>query len=216
MLIIQNETAGDIELIEIGITVPATDQYDLTLKNAQMVAVSDELATHIRDGNISVVTDTLNTLANTTGYQRLAAGTTSDRPSSPLPGTTRFNTDTNFVEMFMAGNWQNMPHLRDIEFRADPSSSVLYRKMPDGKFLSVATLGLTYASANTANLSWVYIDSNINWALAGYTSAFYGTIVYVGVYTDTTDVTKAISIYVNNDEVSNVAILSGAQTSNSV
>lgn len=214
-LIVENTTNAAVEFIDLGLTVPALGTYDLTSRPASVLVSSEELANAISTGNIVVTSDTLNTLSTLTGYQQIASGTTADRPTSPTPGTTRYNETTGHVEMFQAGNWQNMPNLRDVEFRADPATAILYRKV-GGKYLSVTFSSLIYAHGNTADKSWIYIDANINNSMAGYGSAFYGTIVFVGAYTDTTGIDKSVSVYINDVEHANTVSFSGLQTSNSV
>ncbi len=215
-LIIENTTGSDIEFFDLGLTVPALGIYDLTLRDRVAVSASVELAGEIANGNITVNSDTLNTLANATGYMQVASGTTANRPVSPTPGTMRFNETSGFVEMFQSGAWQNLPNLRDVEFKVQPGSSILYRKTEDDKFLSVTFSSLIFANANAADKSWVYIDSNITNTFAGYASPFYGTIVFVGAYTDTTGINKSLSVYVNDVEHTNAVVFSGMQTSNSV
>jgi hypothetical protein len=41
-----------------------------------------------------------------TGYLQLAAGTTAQRPSSPVAGMMRYNTDLSTFEMYQFGAWQ--------------------------------------------------------------------------------------------------------------
>lgn len=46
-----------------------------------------------------------NTSVNDTGYLQYPMGTTAQRPSSPAEGYTRFNTDTNYIEIYTQGSW---------------------------------------------------------------------------------------------------------------
>lgn len=47
-----------------------------------------------------------NTAIDDTGYLRLPSGTSTQRPSSPVNGMTRYNTDFGFVEIYSSGSWR--------------------------------------------------------------------------------------------------------------
>lgn len=149
-----------------------------------------------------------------TGYLQLASGTTAQRPQSPANGMSRYNTTTNYVEIYMNGSWQNTAFLAGDEFKS--VAGRLYRKSADGKWLSVGFSNLIFANSNVSNLSWLYIDPNITSASAGYVSPFLGTIVLMTAYTDRTNINKSVSLYVNDDETQNVVSFSGSQVANSV
>lgn len=48
-----------------------------------------------------------NTIINDTGYIKLPAGTTAERPGSPTVGMIRFNTSFNITEFWNGSNWIN-------------------------------------------------------------------------------------------------------------
>ena len=50
-----------------------------------------------------------NITMNSTGFLKLAGGTTAQRPASPSPGTIRFNSDTGHNEIFQLSQWNNLP-----------------------------------------------------------------------------------------------------------
>ncbi|RYF18862.1 MAG: hypothetical protein EOO77_10730, partial [Oxalobacteraceae bacterium] len=43
-----------------------------------------------------------------TGYLQVASGTTAQRPSSPVAGMIRYNTDTSSFEYYQVNTWVNM------------------------------------------------------------------------------------------------------------
>lgn len=49
-----------------------------------------------------------NTTTDDTGFFRLPAGTTAQRPAAPLNGMIRFNTETNRPEAYQNGSWVNI------------------------------------------------------------------------------------------------------------
>jgi len=149
-----------------------------------------------------------------TGYLQLASGTTAQRPNAPANGMVRHNSTTSHVEIYMNGSWQNTAFLAGDEFKSVDGR--LYRKNPDGKWLSVAFSNLVYSNSNASNNSWLYIDPNITSASSGYVSPFLGTIVLITAYTDKTNFNKSVSLYVNDTENQNVVALTGSQVANSV
>lgn len=58
----------------------------------------------MREGNQTVG----NITQYSTGYLDVASGTTADRPSSPINGMMRFNTDSNSFEFYQGNAWVNM------------------------------------------------------------------------------------------------------------
>lgn len=216
-LIVTNTLGSDIEIDELGLTVPASGTYDLSYRPSEVIAASMELAGHITSGNITVTTDTLNTLSNAVGYTQVISGDPAFRPVSPPPGTMRHNTNTNVVEIYQSGAWQSMPNLQSTQFLIDINTGNLcYYDTVREKFLTVLALNFAYSNPNSADLAWLYIDSNINHAQSGYVSPLYGTITNLGVYTDLTGIDKSISVYVNNTEYANSVTFSGSMNANSV
>ena len=59
----------------------------------------------------SAISDQINT---STGYFGMPNGTTAQRPSSPTTGAVRLNTQTNYVEMYSNGIWNNLNYLGGI------------------------------------------------------------------------------------------------------
>jgi len=53
-----------------------------------------------------------------TGATKLPSGTTAQRPGSPAEGYTRYNTDTDFVEVYANGAWVNVGDMSTI-YEAD-------------------------------------------------------------------------------------------------
>lgn len=53
--LIENTTGSDIEINDIGITVPANSTYDLTGKPHHVIEQSDELITHLTSGDIKLI-----------------------------------------------------------------------------------------------------------------------------------------------------------------
>jgi hypothetical protein len=49
-----------------------------------------------------------NTTVDDTGALLLPKGSTAQRPSSPITGMTRFNTDTNYLEFWNGTSWINL------------------------------------------------------------------------------------------------------------
>jgi len=216
-LIIENTTGSDIVLDELGITVSASSTYDLSWRPPEAVASSYELAGYITSGNISVVSDTLNVLSNAVGYTQVISGDPTYRPVSPPPGTMRHNSNTNVVEIYQSGAWQSMPNMQSTLFIIDSATGNLcYYDTTREKYLTVLALNFSYSNPNSADLAWLYIDSNINHAQSGYVSPLYGTITNLGVYTDMTGIDKSVSVYVNNTEYSNTVTFSGSMNANSV
>jgi hypothetical protein len=215
-LIVQNTTGDDIEIVQLGLTVPASDIYDLSLRQQTIIAASDELAGHIASGNLTVTADTLNTLANATGYFQIVSGEPEDRPASPPTGTMRHNANTNVVEIYQSGAWQSMPNMQSTIFAIDSVTGVLCSfNEARAKYLSVAIIPVTYTNANAADQSWLYIDSNINHSQSGYVSPVYGVITNISVYTDMM-IDKDVSVYVNDTLYANVVTFAGEQKANSV
>jgi hypothetical protein len=57
--IIENITGSDIDIVDLGITVPTSGTYDLSSKPSQLIANSDDLITQLGSGNIVVQKDPL-------------------------------------------------------------------------------------------------------------------------------------------------------------
>jgi len=49
-----------------------------------------------------------NTTINDTGFLGLPSGTTAQRPASPIVGTLRYNTTTNYIEAYFSQGWTNV------------------------------------------------------------------------------------------------------------
>lgn len=55
-----------------------------------------------------------NTTINSTGYLQLPAGTTAQRPASPVAGMIRRNTDTGYLEVYNGTAWRSILTKRNI------------------------------------------------------------------------------------------------------
>jgi len=215
-LVVTNTTGSNIEILELGITVPASDSYDLSYRPSEIIGASAELAGHIKSGNITVTADTLNALANATGYFQVISGPPSERPVSPPDGTMRHNANTNITEVYQGGAWQNLPNLANTVLAIDTITGIPVRyDHIRNKYLSLAIIPVSYANANSADKSWLYINSNINHSQAGYVAPILGTILTLSLFTDM-QVDKTVSVYVNNTEYANVVTFTGAQNANAV
>lgn len=153
---------------------------------------------HSKTGNIEQLS---------TGYLKLANGTTAERPTA-ANGMVRQNTTTGYTEVYMHGAWHNMPRLEGSEYKVanTTGSNLLYSKNTDGKFLSVAFSEVDFIHPNAYDDSWVYIDPQITNSQAGYISDFYGTITLMNSFTDR-GVAKTISLYINDTEHQNMIVM---------
>lgn len=58
MILLENQTGSDIEIADMGITIPASGEYDATFKGKGRVAASDDLLVVIADGTVKLVEET--------------------------------------------------------------------------------------------------------------------------------------------------------------
>jgi hypothetical protein len=61
MLLLENQTTSDVEIKDIGITIPASTTYDVLSKGRDRVATSDSILNYIVDGTLKLVQDNLST-----------------------------------------------------------------------------------------------------------------------------------------------------------
>lgn len=58
MILLENQTGSDIEIADLGITIPASGEYDATAKGKGRIAPSDDLLVVIADETVKLVEET--------------------------------------------------------------------------------------------------------------------------------------------------------------
>ena len=71
-------------------------------------ATTTLLTTPDTSGNLTFVADNQLITVNTTGSLNIPAGTTAQRPSSPINGMLRYNNSISQVEVYVYGAWANV------------------------------------------------------------------------------------------------------------
>jgi hypothetical protein len=234
-LIIYNTTGSDIEIDDLGITVPATNTYDLTSRSQTVIARSQQLQDYVTNSVIEVVNDpvaptywtaneglillqygvnrTAIGLGDTTGFTNIANGTTADRPNVPDGGMTRYNSDTGFVEMYQQGVWHNMPLLSNsvVSMVDGARGPVLSFTDPvTSKSLSVAITTTDFSSGNTQNKTWLQVHQSFVGASIGFRAAYDLTISVARGYSDM-QIAKNISLFIDDVEYANALVWDGTE-----
>lgn len=149
-----------------------------------------------------------------TGFLKLASGTTAQRPVAPTNGMFRHNTTTGAIEHYSGNQWNALGffgssstlHIaQPISSNGLPSSDLLFVKdLATGKALSVDSVLWDFAIGGATNLAWLQIDSSITGADVGYTMPYNGTVfALMGYSVDRSTKVKNISIYVDDVEYTN-------------
>lgn len=127
--ILKNNTSIDIAFDELGITVPANSEFDLTYLPPVVRGRASKLKDYVANSAVSVLNRTESVIGapvdepfpNSVGwevisngvvpvtvdgvYTQIAAGPTTSRPVPALDGMTRFNTTKNVLELFHDDGW---------------------------------------------------------------------------------------------------------------
>lgn len=147
-----------------------------------------------------------------TGYLKLASGTTAQRPTSVANGMVRFNTETGRAEIYQQGNWERISadqYNSDVyplivgnttsspaQFMTDPTRG--------NKFLSDTVLTFKYTNPSAANLAWLSVDPAITDANYGYIASTPMTITTVTGFASSKSEAKTVSLYINETEYPNL------------
>ena len=204
-LIVTNNTASDIVIDDMGLTIPASGIYDLSARPVNVVEGSQQLANAIATGNVTVTTDTLNVLAARTGYTMLAGGSYATRPVAAANGTARMNTDSGYVEVYANGQWNNLPRLANSVIEFTGIGSLYYKDVANNKFLTVASASRQWVSQDTSNKSWIQIQEAFVGAGNGFSRGLPITVISVQATSDT-NTAKSISMFVDDTEYTDVLV----------
>lgn len=108
--------------------------------------------------NITTITE------SASGYWQLPAGTTADRPSSPVAGMMRFNTDIEYLELYTNTGWKYF----EYNYSFDIPQITFYLQEDTGSLSTdnITTNGtIVISGVNVTNGSWQYsINYGATWS----------------------------------------------------
>jgi hypothetical protein len=242
-IIFNNTTSSDVEITDLGFTVPASGVYDASTRPIEALSLSSQIIGYITDGTFQLINDpvapsywtisealtilqngvnkNLLGLGDDTGYLQMASGSTAERPSSPVGGMTRFNTDTGLVEAYHANAWQNAGTFGNTNVLiaslypgSGPFLSVI-DPTSNNATLSVTQLTLNFSSANAHDKTWLQVHSDLMGTSVGHIAPF---PVQFNAFTGFTDMgqDKSVSMFVDDVEYANVIVFSNSIVNNSV
>jgi hypothetical protein len=156
-----------------------------------------------------------------TSYHEVAAGTTAQRPTSPVNGMIRYNTSLSVYEFYSNGSWSQLPAMTTKQltgYSGNLSEPMLFTvdSTRSNKNLSVESTSFNYTMNSINNDDWLLIDSQLT-SDAGYTLPFAGTVVRLAAYASSTfNNQKNISVYIGNTENTAALYINGLSTSGPV
>jgi hypothetical protein len=166
-----------------------------------------------------------------TGYIRIANGTTAQRPAAPTDGMIRLNKTKGIYEFYLNGTWVTFLQanadnqiISDIGTYQIPNvSGMLSEPMMfiedvtrNNKMLSVAGNIYSWSSNYINNDDWIMLP-NIYTSEAGFVMPYDGTITGITSYTAEANYhTKSFSVWVNNVENKEAHYINGLNTDKSV
>lgn len=146
---------------------------------------------------------------NSTGYAKLASGTTAQRPSSPEEGMTRFNTELDKLEFYNGTTWIVV----DNDYRLSTITGADGQVSEPMLFIWHAARNRFISDSSTALLMFatsVYSDDYIFYDVAlpadvGYIAPYNGVIVGATAYSSNVNrVYRNVSAYVGTTEYPNL------------
>lgn len=223
--ILYNNTAVDIVLDDLGFTISALDTYEMIGRDQSLVAGSTGLISNISNGSLllienesplaywstnaalDILTFGLNKtqlgLGDDTGYLQMAIGNTVARPSSPIGGMTRFNTDSDIVEMYQGSGWHNMPNWGNAIISTDTNGILYAYSSSSGKTLATNTVEADFSTANAHNKTWLQVNDVLVGSGVSFNVAFDATLLLIHAYSGQQG-EKSLSLYVDDTEYANI------------
>ena len=120
---------------------------------------------------------------NSTGYLKLATGTTAQRPTTGAEGMMRTNSETKAVEYFVDGQWRSIFGTGELSVEQIPSALgglsdplLFIRNKTTNVKLSVDALNWQYYTSNSQSNTWLQLNSDLVGSTLGYIVPYDGTI----------------------------------------
>ena len=143
-----------------------------------------------------------------TGYLKLATGTTAQRPSPGAAGMVRTNSETKALEYFIEGEWRSLVGTGELTVERIPSilggnsDHLLFVRNPvTGVKLSVDSLNWPFYTSNAQANSWLQLNNSLVGNTLGYDCPYDGAIVGMTLVKENSNAAFGVSLYFNNTPV---------------
>lgn len=142
---------------------------------------------------------------NSTGYLKMATGTTAQRPTTAQDGMVRTNSESKAVEYFLDGQWRSILGTGEVSVEQIPSALgglsdplLFVKSSTTGDKLSVDALNWQFFATNAQSNTWLQLNNSLVGSSLGYVVPYDGVVAGMTLIKENSSASFDVALYFNN------------------